>query len=61
MSKIEVEYGTFANVDINYYIEKAHAERADYIAGLFRKAFFMKSKKGNKARVSYKLQQSPAH
>ena len=56
----EIKYTADNQVDVDYYIEQARVERANYIANLFRKAFFQTSAKGNKARVSF-LQQSPAH
>ena len=59
--EFELKYNEFDMIDIDYYIERARAERAAYVAGLFRKAFFKTSEKSGKARVSYNFQQSAAH
>jgi hypothetical protein len=58
---IEVKYTADNLVDVDYYIEQARADRAAYIASLFRNLFFTKSEKKGKARVSYNLRQSAAH
>lgn len=60
-AEFEVKYNEYDMIDVDYYIERARAERAAYIAGLFRKAFFKASEKNGKARVSYNFQQSAAH
>ncbi|WP_432697269.1 RSP_7527 family protein [Marinobacterium sp. YM272] len=61
ITEIEVKYNELDMIDVDYYIEQARAERASYVANLFRKAFFKTSEKSGKARVSYNLQQSAAH
>lgn len=58
---IELKYTSDHQIDVDYYIEQARAERADYIAKMFRNLFFKASGKSGKARVSYNLHQSPAH
>lgn len=58
---IELKYTADHQIDVDYYIERARAERSAYIAHLVRKMFFKKAEKSGKARVSYNLQQSPAH
>lgn len=58
--EFELKYNELNMIDVDYYIERARVERATYVANLFRKAFFKTSEKSGKARVSYKVQQSPA-
>jgi len=58
---IELKYTKDNQIDVDYYIEQARAQRAAYIAKMFRNLFFKESGKSGKARVSYNLHQSPAH
>lgn len=58
---IALKYTKDNQIDVDYYIEQARAERAAYIAKMFRNLFFKQSGKSGKARVSYNLHQSPAH
>ncbi|MBS98012.1 MAG: hypothetical protein CMI01_04985 [Oceanospirillaceae bacterium] len=59
--RFELKYTTDNVIDVDYYIEQARADRAAFVAEFFRKTFFRKSEKSGKARVSYSMQQSPAH
>lgn len=59
--RFELKYTDYNVLDVDYYIEQARVERANYIASLFRKLFSVKKAEKNTKKSSAYLQQSLAH